>query len=121
MLKELAPGVHWMAPEHAADRPALGAIAGVDGTLMIDAGASPRHARQFIDALEATGAPPIRHVFLTHAHWDHVFGATALDAPVIASEATRGVLEVMATWSWERRGESKPVSRRASRFRSAET
>jgi len=100
MLNELANGIYWMAPEHATDRPVLGAIAGDDATLMVDAGASGKHARQFLDALAETPAPALRHLVLTHSHWDHVFGAAEVDAMTIATEETRNILATMATYSW---------------------
>jgi glyoxylase-like metal-dependent hydrolase (beta-lactamase superfamily II) len=100
VLNELAPGVWWMPPDHTTDRPVLAAVAGDDATLMVDAGASGRHAREFLAGLAATPAPPVRHVVLTHSHWDHVFGAPAVDAVVISTEETRDRIATMASWSW---------------------
>lgn len=101
MLHELVPNVYWSAPEHSTDRPALGAIAGSRDTLMVDAGNSARHAGQFLDALARTGAPPLRHLVLTHAHWDHVFGASAVDARCVATAATCAEVATMATYAWD--------------------
>jgi len=100
VLKQLAPNIFWMAPEHATDRPALGAIAGDEHTLLVDAGASVQHARQFQDALAAHSLPPLSHVVLTHSHWDHVFGASAIDAVAVATEPTAEILRTMATYEW---------------------
>lgn len=100
MLNELAPNIYWMAPEHRTDRPAIAAIAGEQATLMVEAGNSVKHARQFLDALAAKPVPPLRYVVLTHCHWDHVFGVAQIDATAIATEQTRDRLATMATWSW---------------------
>ena len=48
MLNELAPDVHWMAPDHTTDRPVVAAIAGEQATLLVDAGSSVEHARRFL-------------------------------------------------------------------------
>jgi len=100
-ITELAPGIFWMAPEHETDRPALGAIAGDRATLMVDAGASNRHAQQFLDALATKPVPPPSHVVLTHSHWDHVFGAPQVDAVPISTEETRDEIAKMATYAWD--------------------
>ena len=90
-----------MAPEHRTDRPALGAIAGDRATLKVDAGASNRHAQQFLDALATTSVPPLSHVVLTHSHWDHVFGYPQVDAVAISTEETRDEIATMATYAWD--------------------
>jgi len=100
-VRELAPGVHWTAPEHATDRPTLGAISGEESTLMVDAGASDKHARQFLDALAGKELPPIGTVVLSHCHWDHVFGAAAIDAKLIATQQTSEMVATMATYAWD--------------------
>ncbi|MHC4849423.1 MAG: MBL fold metallo-hydrolase, partial [Planctomycetota bacterium] len=97
MLRELAPNIFWMAPEHATDRPAMGAVAGDDSTLLVEPGASSRHAGKFLDALETS---PVRYVLMPHSHWDHVFGASAIDAVTIATEQTKQLVETMADYSW---------------------
>ncbi len=71
----------WMyppAPTRVDLRPAVGVVMSSSQTLLYDAGNSPRHARQIIDALHRIDAPPVRYVVYSHAHWDHVFGAQAL-------------------------------------------
>jgi len=36
----------------------------------------------------------------THCHWDHVFGASTLDLPVLAHEETRRIVTRMAAFDW---------------------
>jgi len=100
-VNELEPGIFWMPPSHETDRPALVAVAGSRSSLMIDAGSSEHHARSFLQGLEDCNAPLPETVVLTHAHWDHVFGASAIDASLIASELTARELQVMAAYAWD--------------------
>lgn len=99
-LSRLSPHVLYM-PADDPDRPALCAVTGSRGTLMLDAAASDAHARLFLDALRDEGIPAPRLVALTHWHWDHVFGAAEIGAPVIAQRQTAAQLRVMAGQSWD--------------------
>ncbi len=56
------------------------ALAGRDGTLVVDPLIAPAHARLVEAALERRGFPPVRHVALTHHHTDHALGAGHLAA-----------------------------------------
>ena len=47
------------------------------------------------------GLPAPRLVAITHWHWDHIFGAAALDVPAIASRETRRVARVLAGLRWD--------------------
>ena len=58
-----------------------------DSIVAIDAGTTPAHARAALDALRKISDLPIRHVIVTHAHWDHIGGLSAFlepDTQVIA-------------------------------------
>jgi glyoxylase-like metal-dependent hydrolase (beta-lactamase superfamily II) len=68
--------------------------------MMLDAGASAAHARLFLDGLLAEGVPPPSFVAFTHSHWDHVFGAAALDAHVVAQTLTARALSELAATDW---------------------
>lgn len=83
------------------DRPSLCAVVGVRRTLMLDAGASAEHARLFLDGLTAHGVRPPDWVVLTHWHWDHVFGAAEIGAPVVAHRLTADGLATMAGQTWD--------------------
>lgn len=83
------------------DRPSLCAVVGEKRTVMLDAGASDAHTREFLDGLAAYGVRLPDFVVLTHWHWDHVFGAAATGVPVIAQKLTAAQLAVMAAQSWD--------------------
>jgi cyclase len=51
------------------------AVAGRDGTLVVDPLIAPAHARLVEAALRARGFPPVTHALLTHHHTDHALGA----------------------------------------------
>jgi glyoxylase-like metal-dependent hydrolase (beta-lactamase superfamily II) len=51
------------------------AVAGRDGTLVVDPLIAPAHARLVEAALAARGFPPVTHAVLTHHHTDHALGA----------------------------------------------
>ncbi len=42
--------------------------------------------RSVLSELDSTLPGPISYIIYTHHHWDHVFGASALSAPVVAYE-----------------------------------
>jgi glyoxylase-like metal-dependent hydrolase (beta-lactamase superfamily II) len=91
--------VYWLPPGKP-DRPSLCAVVGTHGTLLLDGGASPAHARTFLEQLAANRiAPPIATV-LTHSDWDHVFGAAEVNAPVIAHRLTADDLVEQAGLDW---------------------
>jgi glyoxylase-like metal-dependent hydrolase (beta-lactamase superfamily II) len=98
-LIAISEHVYWMPPGEP-DRPSLCAVVGSDYTLMLDAGASDAHARLFLDQMAAQGLRAPQIVALTHWHWDHVFGAAALDIPVIAHEDTARQLVLLASYDW---------------------
>lgn len=96
----LTPRVAWSPPDAERDRPILGAISGRRKSLIVDAGASPAHAVQFRRALAELGVTEAGYAALTHYHWDHVFGSSALDLPVIAHVETRQRVQEMARLDW---------------------
>ena len=79
----------------------LGAIRGTAGTLIVDGGASPAHLAAFAAELATRDRPPIAGIALTHWHWDHSFGSSALDVPVLASERTAAGVAVQAGYAWD--------------------
>src|SRR4051794_30435918 len=89
-----------MSPDSTTDRPVLGAITGAYGTLLVDAGNSPAHAELLLEAVEDVDATPPAYVALTHWHWDHVFGTSALVLPTFACTETRQVVAEMARLDW---------------------
>ena len=91
--------VYW-SPPAPPDRPSLCAVVGTRRTIWLDAGSSAAHAREFAASLADHGVGRPSHVALTHSHWDHVFGASELDASVVAHELTSGYLDELATLAW---------------------
>lgn len=99
-LHRLTPRVYWTAPAEESDRPVMGAITGEKGTLIVEAGNSPAHAEAFLAALRPLNAAPPAFVALTHWHWDHVFGGSALAVPMVAHEETAQIVAEMARLNW---------------------
>jgi glyoxylase-like metal-dependent hydrolase (beta-lactamase superfamily II) len=99
MFKKITDHVYWMTPDKP-DRPSLAAVVGEKHTLMLDAGASANHARLFLDALAGEGVRAPDLTALTHWHWDHVFGALEIGAPLIAHSRTAEKLKMLAGYDW---------------------
>jgi glyoxylase-like metal-dependent hydrolase (beta-lactamase superfamily II) len=98
-LQKISERVYWLPPA-PPDRPSLCAVVGERRTLMLDAGSSAAHARLFLDGLESENVSLPSAVVLTHSHWDHVFGAAALHAEVIAHALTSKALDELAATDW---------------------
>ncbi len=93
----------WLYPADANGNrvePNVGVIATGRGTVLVDAGNSPRHARRIAHALNAAQLPPVSHILYTHHHWDHVFGAQVFSAPAVAHELSRELLLERAARPW---------------------
>jgi glyoxylase-like metal-dependent hydrolase (beta-lactamase superfamily II) len=99
-LNRISEHVYWLAPDATTDRPTLGAIVGKQATLVVDAGNSPTHANLLLDELTNLSLAKPSYVVLTHWHWDHVFGASAFEAPIFAHEETHRVVEEMTQLDW---------------------
>lgn len=99
-LNQLTPQTFWLPADPRTDRPILGVVAGARGSLLIDAGNSPAHAGLLLAEMARAGLPGPRFLLLTHWHWDHVFGAAAIDALAIAHHETRRIMRVMADLDW---------------------
>jgi glyoxylase-like metal-dependent hydrolase (beta-lactamase superfamily II) len=100
VFEEISAHVDRYTPDDRTDRPALGAIRGDRGTLLVEGGASVAHLGAFAAELAARGRPPVAGIVLTHWHWDHSFGSAAVDAPVIAHADTAAELVVQAAYDW---------------------
>ena len=99
-FNQIAPHVYWLTPDAATDRPVLGLIVGTRGTLVVDAGNSPAHAKVLFDALARRNLPAPTFALLTHWHWDHVFGTSVLPIPTFASVETARIVTKMAQLDW---------------------
>ena len=99
-LEQLTPRVYQLPFSQENDRPALGYIRGDRFSLMVDAGNSPEHVRDYQKAVENAGFPQPDFTVLTHSHWDHCFGLSALSIPSIACVQTRQSLEMVSRLRW---------------------
>jgi glyoxylase-like metal-dependent hydrolase (beta-lactamase superfamily II) len=98
-LAKISEHVYWL-PSGPPDRPSLCAVVGTRLTAWLDAGSSAAHSMSFLEALATEGVAPPSYVVLTHSHWDHVFGAAALDASVVAHRLTAATLIELAAMDW---------------------
>ena len=97
---QISPHVHWLSPDSTTDRPVLGVISGSRGSLIVDAGNSSAHAATLLDEIERHKLPAPAYLFLTHWHWDHVFGAARFSLPTFAHPETARIVERMSQFDW---------------------
>ena len=91
----------YMTPVSETDRPILGIVAGSERTLLIDAGNSEAHANLFMQMIKEKGVDIPSYVVLTHWHWDHIFGLSALENMIsISSRKTKQEIEKLRPLSW---------------------
>jgi glyoxylase-like metal-dependent hydrolase (beta-lactamase superfamily II) len=100
IFESLTSHVDWFTPDDRTDRPALGAIHGTDGTLLVEGGASVVHLTSFLGELDQRGRPPVVAIALTHWHWDHSFGSAAARVPVAGHRERARELELQAGYDW---------------------
>lgn len=100
-IKKLGERFWYMTPVSETDRPILGMVVGEEKVLMIDAGNSKDHAITFLSDLSKRQVPKADLVVLTHWHWDHIFGLSALDGLIsISSKQTKVEMEKLISLSW---------------------
>jgi glyoxylase-like metal-dependent hydrolase (beta-lactamase superfamily II) len=100
-LKALTEHILYTECDSSNDRPVLGYINGRDFSVMIDAGNSADHVREYNSLLLGQGLKIPKYCIITHWHWDHTFGMHALEAETIAHCKTNEVLERMSSWVWD--------------------
>ncbi|WP_232336794.1 MBL fold metallo-hydrolase [Planococcus lenghuensis] len=100
MLKKITDRVYYKEQVNETDRPALGLIVGDICSLVVDAGNSPAHARDFLAEAAETATSPLKYLALTHWHWDHSFGTETMGLTTISHEQTKERLEHLKTLSW---------------------
>jgi glyoxylase-like metal-dependent hydrolase (beta-lactamase superfamily II) len=99
-LHRVSEHVWFLTPDDRTDRPALAIVAGRRRSLLLEVGASPAHVRLFRDAIAALDLPAPVAAVLTHWHWDHSFGGSALDVPIIAHRESHAGVAVQAALDW---------------------
>jgi len=95
-LREIAPGIHVRrgvdeeaTPANADAIANAGFVIGAESVLVFDPGGSLADGTQLRAAIQALTTLPIRHVVMSHAHPDHIFGAGAFleDKPAFVGHA----------------------------------
>ncbi len=99
-LQRISENIVYLPKDDTTDRPILAAISGTKKTLLIDAGASPAHVELFQSELKRHHINRGDYVAITHWHWDHTFGMSALNLPIIAHVETRKHLKKMMSYGW---------------------
>lgn len=100
-IEKIGTRFWYMTPAAETDRPILGMVVGEEKTLMIDAGNSKTHALYFLEELLKRKVPHPDMVVLTHWHWDHIFGLSALSKQVsFSSKQTKKEMEKLVNLSW---------------------
>ena len=80
----------WVYPfEEKRDRPNLSYIHGDRWNLVVDAGHSEEHTKEFYAALNEAGLTLPDITVITHWHWDHRLGMHAVNGLTIANEKTK--------------------------------
>jgi glyoxylase-like metal-dependent hydrolase (beta-lactamase superfamily II) len=100
-IEKIGDRFWYITPVSETDRPILGMVVGDNKTLMIDAGNSEEHARYFLEELSKRNVPKPNLIALTHWHWDHIFGLSALaDTVSISLKQTKEAMEKLIHLSW---------------------
>jgi glyoxylase-like metal-dependent hydrolase (beta-lactamase superfamily II) len=103
-VEQLTERLYYLPHTPETDRPTLGYVRGDRRSLLLDGGNSPAHTGGFLRELAARGLPKPTAAAVTHRHWDHTFGLGAVDAPVIAGQATAEYLRRYGAIAWGEAG-----------------
>ncbi|TFB15028.1 MBL fold metallo-hydrolase [Filobacillus milosensis] len=101
MLNKLSNSIYYLPNQDERERPTLGVICGDNYSLVIDAGNSVKHAREFIAEVEDLNVPPIKYLVITHAHWDHFLGMNEFDATIIVNTLTNQLIKDWVNLSFD--------------------
>lgn len=101
MLRRISENCWFMEHEPASDRCALGYIRGSRYAFAADAGASKAHVDKFYAELEKAGLRKPDFTGISHYHWDHSYGAWAVNGVTIASDLCNRHLKQEARFTWD--------------------
>ncbi|WP_422124479.1 MBL fold metallo-hydrolase [Planococcus sp. X10-3] len=110
MLNRISDTVYYLSNQDDKERPALGLVCGERYSLIIDAGNSPQHAKDFLREIEKLDVPPVKYVVITHAHWDHFLGMNEFDATIIVNRQTNELMQEWQTFTYDDSSLEKHVS-----------
>ncbi|WP_462408502.1 MBL fold metallo-hydrolase [Neobacillus sp. Marseille-QA0830] len=100
-IEKIAQRFWYITPIAETDRPILGMVVGDTKNLLIDAGNSEAHVQYFLNELSKQQVSKPDFIVLTHWHWDHIFGLSALNESLSVSSAqTKQEMEKLIPLSW---------------------
>lgn len=99
-LKQISDRIFYLPSSPKTDRPVLGYIRGDRYSVMVDSGNSPEHVEIFNQELKKRGLSEPELVVITHWHWDHSFGMSAVKGKVIVNSLTNDQLNKVKEWEW---------------------
>ncbi|WP_042473353.1 MBL fold metallo-hydrolase [Bacillus ndiopicus] len=111
MLNKLSDTIYYLSNQDDKDRPTLGLVCGDQFSLIIDAGNSTQHAKEFLLEIEKLDVPPIKYLVITHAHWDHILGMNEFNATVIVNSQTNEILKEWQSYKFDDRSLQNYVDR----------
>ncbi len=100
-FKKLSDCVYILENDEEKGLPVLGYIKGEVFSMMIDAGATPAHAGLFMAHLGTNGLQEPVFTVVTHSHWEHAYGLSALETVSIASKKCAERLQELSTAEWD--------------------
>lgn len=101
MLKKLTERIYYMPHSEETDRPILGLVCGDKYSLIVDAGNSSKHAKEFMDEVAKLDIPPVKFLVITHYHWDHVYGIDTMNLLTIGQKNILPRIKEMQGWKWD--------------------
>ncbi|WP_152656049.1 MBL fold metallo-hydrolase [Oceanobacillus sp. CFH 90083] len=101
MLNKLSDTIYYLSNQDDIERPTLGLVCGDQYSLIIDAGNSTQHAKDFLTEIEKLNVPPVKYVVITHGHWDHFLGMNEFDAAVIVNSRTNEIIKEWQNYSFD--------------------
>ena len=91
-LRKLTEHVYFLPPDDVKDRPMLGYVLGDKCSMAVDGGFSPDQVEGFYTELRANGLEEPDYTVLTHWHWDHTLGLSAVSGQVICEKSTDALI-----------------------------
>jgi glyoxylase-like metal-dependent hydrolase (beta-lactamase superfamily II) len=93
MLHKLSETIYYLSHQDSDERPLLGLVCGDQYSLVIDAGNSVQHAKDFLEEIAKLDVPPVKFLVITHGHWDHFLGMNEFtDTTVIVNSLTKEIM-----------------------------